>query len=130
MGATYLDSSAIVKLAVREPESDALRRHLRRRRPLISSALARTEVLRSLLGGGAPALASGRRVLARIDLIRLNDRVLNGAGTLEPVDVRSLDAIHLAAAGRLGTDLSEIVTYDERMAAAAKSMGFKVSAPS
>ncbi len=69
-----------MKLAVREPESDALRRHLRRRRPLVSSALARTEVLRSLLGGGTPALASGRRVLARIDLIRLNDRVLNSCG--------------------------------------------------
>ena len=130
MAATYLDSSAIVKLAVREPESDALRRHLRRRCPLVSSALARTEVLRSLLGGGADALASGRRVLARIDLIRLNDRVLSSAGTLEPVELRSLDAIHLAAAGRLGVDLGEIVTYDERMAAAATSMGFKVSAPS
>ena len=52
MAATYIDSSAIVKLAVREPESDALRKYLRRRRPLISSALARTEVLRALLPGG------------------------------------------------------------------------------
>ena len=40
----YLDSSAIVKLAVREPESAALRAYLRRRRPLVSSALARVEV--------------------------------------------------------------------------------------
>jgi len=69
-------------------------------------------------------------VLARIDLIRLNDRVLNSAGTLQPVLLRSLDAIHLATAGRLGVDLGEIVTYDERMAAAATSMGFKVAAPS
>lgn len=49
MTGTYLDSSAIVKLAVREPHSDALRRYLRGRRPLLSSALARTEVLRSVL---------------------------------------------------------------------------------
>jgi uncharacterized protein len=69
-------------------------------------------------------------VLARIDLMRLNDHVLNSAGKLEPVELRSLDAIHLAAAGRLGSDLGEIVTYDERMAAAATSMGFKVSTPS
>ena len=129
MAATYLDSSAIVKLAVKEPESEALRRNLRRRQPLVSSALARTEVLRALLPGGAPALSSGRRVLSGIDLIRLNDRVLNSAGTLEPIELRSLDAIHLAAAKRLGKDLGEIVTYDERMAAAAMSMGFKVSAP-
>jgi len=129
MEATYLDSSAIVNLAVREPESDALRRYLRRRRPLVSSSLARTEVLRSLLGGGAPALASGRRVLARIDLVRLNDRVLNSAGVLEPMELRSLDAMHLATAGRLGADLGEIVTYDQRMAPAARSLGSKVSAP-
>jgi hypothetical protein len=53
--ATYLDSSAIVKLAVREPESLALRRYLRRRPPLVSSALARTEVLRALLPAGTDA---------------------------------------------------------------------------
>jgi predicted nucleic acid-binding protein len=129
MAATYLDSSGIVKLAVREPESDALRRYLRRRRPLLSSALARTEVLRSLLPGGEPALASGRRVLDRIDLARVNDRILNLAATLAPLELRTLDAIHLATATRLGADLSEIVTYDEAMASAARSMGFKVSSP-
>lgn len=42
-GVTYLDSSAIVKLVVREPESQALRRYLRGRR-VISSALARVRV--------------------------------------------------------------------------------------
>lgn len=57
---TYLDSSAIVKLAVREPESAALRRYLRRRRPPVSSALARTEVLRALLSAGSEAVARGR----------------------------------------------------------------------
>jgi uncharacterized protein len=129
VAATYLDSSAIVKLAVRETETDALRSYLRRRRPLVSSALARTEVLRSLLTGGETALIAGRGVLARIDLVRVNDRVLNLAGSLLPEELRSLDAIHLATAGRLGTDLGEIVTYDEKMTAAARIMGYKVSAP-
>jgi uncharacterized protein len=129
MAATYLDSSALVKLAVREVHSDALRRYLRRRRPLISSALARTEVLRSLLPGGELALAAGRRVLSRVDLVRVNDPVLSQAGTLPPLELRSLDAIHLATAGRIGADLGEIVTYDQRMAAAARLMGFKVSSP-
>jgi predicted nucleic acid-binding protein len=127
--ACYLDSSAIVKLVVREPESDALRRHLRRRRVLVSSGLARTEVLRALLPGGEPALAAGRRALARIDIVRVHDRVLNLAATLQPVELRSLDAIHLATALRLGADLSEIVTYDDRMASAARMMGYKVSVP-
>jgi uncharacterized protein len=129
MAATYVDSSAIVKLAVREPQSDALRKHLRRRRPLISSALARAEVLRALLPGGEPALASGRRVLDRIDLVRVSDRVLNLAATLLPLELRSLDAIHLATATRLGADLNDIVTYDDRMAAAARSMGYRVTSP-
>jgi uncharacterized protein len=129
MAAIYLDSSALVKLAVREVHSDALRKHLRRRRPLMSSALARTEVLRALLPGGEPALAAGRRVLSRVDLVRVNDPVLNQAGTLSPIELRYLDAIHLATAGRIGPDLAEIVTYDQRMVAAARSMGYKVSSP-
>ena len=62
--ATYLDTSAIVKLAVREPESTALRRYLRRKRPLATSALARTEVARSLLPLGPDAVARGEEVTA------------------------------------------------------------------
>jgi predicted nucleic acid-binding protein len=130
VAATYLDSSAIVKLAVREPETDALRRHLRRRRTLIASALARTEVLRALLPGGEGAVAAGRRVLSRIGLVRVNDQVLDGAGVLLPIELRSLDAIHLVTAGRIGRDLGEIVTYDQRMALAAQQMGYRVSSPS
>jgi predicted nucleic acid-binding protein len=129
MAATYVDSSAIVKLAVREPESDALRKYLRRRRPLLSSALARTEVLRALLPGGGAAVAAGRRALARVDLVRVNDAVLNLAGSLDPIELRSLDAIHLATATRLGVDLGEIVTYDERMTVAAHAMGYRVATP-
>jgi predicted nucleic acid-binding protein len=129
MAATYVDSSAIVKLAVREPQSDALRNYLRRRHTVISSALARTEVMRALLPGGEPALAAGRRVLDRVDLVRVNDRVLDWAGTLLPLELRSLDAIHLAIAKRLGADLGDIVTYDENLAVAARSIGCRVSSP-
>ncbi len=128
--ATYLDSSAIVKLVVREPESAALRRFLRRRRPVIASALARTEVVRALLHLGAEAVERGHGVLARLDLARVSDRVLRAAGTLSPADLRSLDAIHLATAQRLGDDLAQVVTYDGRMAVAAESLGFTVAAPS
>jgi predicted nucleic acid-binding protein len=129
MAVTYLDSSAIVKLAVREAQSDALRSYVWRRRPLISSALARTEVLRALLPAGEAGLAAGRRALDRIDLVRVNDRVLDTAGMLLPAALRSLEAIHLATAGRLGADLGVIVTYDDRMAAAARSLGYSVVAP-
>ena len=127
--ATYLDSSAIVKLVVRERQSLALRRYLRRRQPLVSSALARTEVLRALLPAGDAALIRGRAVLQRIDLVRVNDRILNAAGGLHPPHLRSLDAIHLATAQELGDDLSALVTYDERMATAAQHLGCRVVQP-
>lgn len=129
MAVTYLDSSALVKLAVREPESSALRRHLRRRRTLVSSALARTEVMRALLLEGEERLARGRAVLARISLIRINNRVLDQAAELQPSEVRSLDAIHLATAMQLDSDLSQLVTYDGRMFDAASELGLKVIAP-
>ena|SRR2546428_11236960 len=127
--ATYLDSSALVKLAVREPESAALRRYIRRRRPLISSALARAEVSRALLPLGPDAVQRGHEVLGLIDLVRVNDRVLTAAGALFPADLRTLDAIHLATVQQLGAELARIVTYDERMAAAAKVLRLPVAAP-
>jgi predicted nucleic acid-binding protein len=127
--ATYLDSSALVKLAVREPESAALRRYLRRRRPLVSSALARTEVARALLALGPDAVRRGHDLLARIDLVRINDRVLNDAGGMLPPELRSLDAVHLATAQQLGTDLARLVTYDDRMSAAARALGLEVATP-
>jgi uncharacterized protein len=127
--AIYVDSSAIVKLAAREPESAALRRYLRRKRPLVTSALARTEVARALLPAGPEAVGRGADVLRRFELIRVNDRILNAAGTMLPADLRSLDAIHLATAHMVGTDLARICTYDDRLAAAAEASGLTVVAP-
>lgn len=127
--ATYLDSSAIVKLAIEERESAALRRYLRRRSPFVSSALARTEVARALLPLGEAAVRAGQDVLSRIELVRINDRVLASAGGLLPTELRSLDAIHLATAQQLDADLARVVTYDGRMAEAAEAMGLSVAAP-
>ena len=59
------------------------------------------EVLRALLLEGEPGVARGRTVLARLDLIRVSDSVLNAAGVLLPRQVRSLDAVHLATAAQL-----------------------------
>jgi predicted nucleic acid-binding protein len=125
----YLDSSAIVKLAVREPESAALRAYLRRRRPLVSSALARAEVARALRPLGEDAVRRGHDVLARIDLVRVTDRILSAAGSIHPEELRTLDAIHLATVHQIENDLWRIVTYDERMAAGARLAGWSVVAP-
>jgi predicted nucleic acid-binding protein len=100
--ALYLDSSAIVKLAVVEPESAALRRYVRRRRPLMTSAPARTEVARALLPLECEAVRRGLEALRRLELIRVSDRVLADAGTMMPPELRFLDAIHLATSSNLG----------------------------
>jgi uncharacterized protein len=125
---TYLDSSAIVKLAVAEPESRALRRYLARK-PLVSSALARTEVARALLPLGLEAVERGDDVLRRLRLLRVNERVLAVAGRMFPLELRSLDAIHLASARELGASLRCLVTYDARLASAAREAGCSVSCP-
>jgi hypothetical protein len=129
MRSTYVDSSAIVKLAVAEPESAALRRYLRRRRPLVSSALAKAEVARALLPLGESAVRRGHQVLARLELVRVSDRILAAAGALRPVELRTLDAIHLATALELGSDLARIVTYDERMLVTAEAIGCPTAVP-
>jgi predicted nucleic acid-binding protein len=125
----YVDTSALVKLAVAEPESKALRQYLRRNRPHVTSALARTEVARALLPFGAETVDRGTAVLQRFELIRISDRVLRRAGALEPIALRSLDAIHLATAQLLQPGLRSIVTYEERMADAARALRIQVRAP-
>jgi uncharacterized protein with PIN domain len=75
---TDVDSSAIVKLVVVEPESKALRRYVSRRQPLVSSARARTEVARALMPSGREAVARGEDALRRVPLMRLTDRAYIG----------------------------------------------------
>jgi predicted nucleic acid-binding protein len=128
--AIYIDSSAIVKLAVAEPESASLRRYLRRRGPLVVSALARTEVGRALLPLGPVAVRRGIEVLARVDLIRVSDRILADAATMMPANLRSLDAIHVATIRQLGASITRVLTYDERMSQAVEAVGLGVVAPS
>jgi hypothetical protein len=71
----------------------------------------------------------GEKVLRRIQLLRVNDRVLAEAGRMEPAELRSLDAIHLASTRHLGPAVKRIVTYDERVAQAARANGWSVAAP-
>lgn len=125
----YLDASAIVKLIVREPESEVLERWLGEgRQEIVSCALVRTEVVRAAAPWGPEAILRARRLLDRLDLIVLDDELLDLAGELvEPL--RSLDAIHVAAALELGEELEAFVTYDRQMTRAAEALGLTVVAP-
>jgi hypothetical protein len=59
----------------------------------------------------------------------LDDDLLDLAGELGGSTLRSLDAIHLAAAQAIGADLVEVITYDRRMAQAAAALGLPLAAP-
>lgn len=125
----YLDSSAIVKLVAEEVETGALSAFLSRRRSVVSSALATTEVTRAVLALGEPFVRRAAEVLARLELVRVTDGILRDAGHLQPASLRSLDAIHLATASLFGESLGGLVTYDRRMSEAARTLGWDVHQP-
>jgi predicted nucleic acid-binding protein len=125
----YLDSSALVKLVIAEPESPALRRYLASERQRASCALARVEVLRAVRGHGSSALTRARRLLSRLYLVQLDDDLLDAAATLDPRVLRSPDAVHLAAAQLFGDELTAVVTYDRHMTTAAGLVALTVVAP-
>jgi len=127
----YLDSSALVKLVVLEPESTALRGFLKGHPARLSSGLVEVEVPRALRRAGYGAAEQRRAVelLARIALVDVDRAILRAAAAIAPASLRSLDAIHLATAMSLGQDLAGIVTYDQRLAEAAISTDVEVWAP-
>ena len=69
-------------------------------------------------------------VLSRSDFMPISDAVVESACRLDPPVLRSLDAIHLASALQLGDELEGIVTYDRRLAEAARQLGIPVFSPS
>ena len=124
----YLDSSAVVKLVSREPETTDLVRVVRADPSLISSALAWTEVVRAVHRARGNS-ARAERVLGGIALVPIDDGIIRSAATLAPAALRTLDAIHVATALSLGADVSQLVSYDDRLARAAAEAGIDVIAP-
>lgn len=129
--AFYLDTSALVKLVVAEPETPALRRWLSAAdRGAASCDLARTELFRTVRRVAPDRAVQARAVLDAVTLMEVTTAVFEDAGRLDPTLLRSLDAVHLAAALALGDDLEGLVTYDEQMTGAARANGVTVVAPS
>lgn len=132
MTLVYLDSSALVKLVVSEPESRALMERLHAWPDRMSSALALTELPRALrrAGYGAAERRRAREVLARVILVDVDRRILTAAVALDPPTLGTLDAIHLATAVTVREDLTAFVTYDRRLSAAAERVDLEVLTPS
>ena len=131
-GILYLDSSAIVKLVAAEPESAALLDLVKTGGPAVSSALAKVEVLRAVNRLDSPSAVqrNAAEVLSRIALIKVDEAILQEAAHLEPAELRSLDAIHLATAQSVRQHLEAFVVYDQRLAEAAEQAGLRVVSPS
>ena len=127
----YLDSSALVKLALTDPETAALVRWLADRadQPLVSSALYRAEVPRAVWRAEPGALPRSYRVLKRIARVALTADVLDTSATLPPQALGAAHAIHLASALALKRDLTAFVAYDEHLLAAAARAGLPVASP-
>lgn len=124
----FLDTSALVKLLVPEAETPALRRRLSETSELVACGLVRTELRRAAARRAAALVPSVDALLARLDLVPVDDALLDTAGTLGPATLRSLDAVHLAAAVRVAP-VQAVVSYDERMVEAAVALGLPVEAP-
>lgn len=129
--AFYLDTSAAVKLVLDEPSSRAMtawaRGHAER---VVSSDLLRTELLRATRRGAPDQMPRARAILDSITLLSVPSTTFERAAELEPAVLRSLDAVHLAAALELGDELDGMVTYDDRLAVAAALHGVTVITPS
>jgi predicted nucleic acid-binding protein len=125
----YMDASALVKLVLDEPGHVDLRAYLGQRRSRATSVISTVEVPRAVaraIGVEAAALAPH---LHGAIVLHLGADVAAAAARLGPVTLRSLDAIHLASALELGDDLDDFVTYDRRLADAARSLGLRVISP-
>ena len=127
----YLDSSALVKLALTESESAALAQWLAERpgQPLVSSALHRAEVPRAVWRAEPGALPRSYRLLKRVARVALTADVLDNSATLPPQALGAAHAIHLASALAVKRDLTAFVSYDGRLLAAARDAGLPVTSP-
>ncbi len=127
----YCDSSALVKLVVDEPASADLERWLTAQPDptLISSVLARTEVVRAVARMDPTAVDVAADLLSTVTIVELDATLADQAARLGPPGLRSLDALHIAAAKRLGSAVEALVSYDGRMVDAAGQHGLAVAHP-
>jgi predicted nucleic acid-binding protein len=127
----YLDSTALVKLALSEPESEALTAWLGEHagQPLVSSSLHRTEVLRAIWRAEPAALPRGQRIIRRIERVVLSHEILDNAATVPPQKLGASAAIHLASALAIRRDLIALVAYDQALLDAATARGLTVASP-
>lgn len=130
----YLDTSALTKLLVAEAETPELRSWLlapsAQDQYLVTSALSRVELLRAVARQGEPGLPDRARfLLDGLDILPITDSVIAVAESIGPAGLRSLDAIHLASAAQIESELTSFVTYDHRLLEGCRHVGFETQSP-
>jgi predicted nucleic acid-binding protein len=127
----YVDTSAMVKLVVVEPESAALINWLNAHldESLATSIIGHIELVRAAARGGPAATAAARSLASSIDTLVLTDAIASVAATVPPAELRTLDAIHLATAHTHRRNLSALCAYDRRLLEAADSQGLPTVSP-
>lgn len=130
MSVYYIDTSAALKLLADEEHSAAFTEFYdaNASSSWVSSALLRIEVVRAVARVLPAALPDALDLLTAFDFAGIDD-VVERAMQEPDRRLRSRDAIHLATARVLGTDLDAVVTYDDRLAAAAADAGMPVLRP-
>jgi predicted nucleic acid-binding protein len=125
----YLDASALVKLVLNEPGHDDLRSYLEGQPSRATSVISEVEVPRAVARATGVDPAEVSSLLHGATVLHLASTLTLAAARSRPLTLRSLDAIHLASAIDLGEDLTDFVTYDRRLADAARSLGLRVVSP-
>lgn len=131
MSVYYLDTSAALKLLARERDSAAFAAFYDAGAgsTWVSSDLLRIEVMRAVTRALPAALPAARDLLEAFDYLTIDDQVVEAAMAEPDRRLRSLDAIHLASARVLGSDLTALVTYDDRLGDAARAAEIPVVGP-
>jgi predicted nucleic acid-binding protein len=128
----YVDSSALLKRYIDEPDSDRAEAYLLADPQWVTGRHTRVEVRRNLtrlLDGRAldAARSSFETDWERTSVVALDDATCDLAvGIAEATGARTLDALHLAAAIRVGSAGLTLLTFDIRQAQAARSLGMMV----
>lgn len=126
----YLDASALVKLIIDEPETQALQADLVNRGGLVASRLSLLEAQRAVARRpDARRISTIGEVSEALVLIEMDQKLVETAAAIHPIALRSLDAIHLASALAAGEPPVEVITYDQRLADAARANGLTVVQP-
>jgi predicted nucleic acid-binding protein len=124
----FLDSSAILKLIVDEPESKILRRFIPEYK--MASRLSRLEVLRNVHRIDPKKVSTARDKLDGIFYVEINTPVLKNAEEIAlAMEIKSLDAIQAGSALFLKDSIAGVISYDKNLNRALKSLGIKVYAP-